>query len=121
MLPKSHHFSSLLASQNDPQNQKKSDLLPPEIIDFHVFSLCSFFKYSCFTTARASFLRFLELAKFANNYVFLRFSKELFLKGPELTFFDFGRFWEPPKSTRIFKSERLAAARARFSKNHVFY
>ena len=63
---------------------------------------------------------FLELAKFSNNYVFLRFSKELFLKGPELTFLDFGRFWESPKSTRIFKSERLAAARARFSKKHVF-
>ena len=71
MLPKSHHFSSLLASQNDPQNQKKTYFGAPTILDFYVFSLWAFFKNSCFASARASFFRFPVLAKFSKIYVFL--------------------------------------------------
>ena len=63
----------------------------------------------------------------AIRYVFWKimnfhvFSRCCFLKVLELTFFDFGRFWNLQNRPWPLQSDALASTRARFSKKHDFF
>ena len=122
MLPKSHHFSSLLASQNDPQNPKKIYFGAPKILDFYVFSLWAFFKNSCFASTRASFLWCLVLAKFSEIHDFLCFFKRVILEGSGAHFF---RFWSVLGTSKIDPEPQKRASRCSestiFKKSCFFY
>ena len=98
-----------------------------------------FFRYAHFSKTAVlhkrehHFWGFRRSQSFPKIMIFYVFSKEWFLRGPEVTFFDFGRFWGPPKSTltlqkacfylgesTVFKKSWFFYKKSVFQKNIIF-
>ncbi len=96
-----------------PQKIEVFDLL--ERWYFLVFRYMHLSKTLNFLKENTCFWGFSCSLCFLENLDFSRFLSIAFWEGPDLTFWGFGRFLGPPKSTPAFKSEALVEA-----KNHVF-